>query len=431
MFLAGCSSYGRIENKPISRIAPTDAYSIKNIFETKKHSDDVSLSLAFSGGGSRAAAFAYGVLLELRDTTITLNGKPRRLLDEIDVISSVSGGSFTSAYYGLYGEEIFENFENDFLHRDIQTSLIDGVMNPLHWFSKSGRTDLAVKYYEDTIFHGKKFKDMQRDGAPLIVINATDIGYGVRFSFLQEYFDLLCSDINEFPVARAVTASSAVPVLFNPVVLKNHSECKSGYPDWLMMSEKRLKNDIELSQVVAGLKSYFDYETREYVHFLDGGVSDNLGLRANYEIIEIAGGAKEVLKKLGKKPPHDVIIISVNASTNAKSAMDKTNKSPSMSEIINAMSDTQLHRYNNDTLKLMQVTTRKWAQQLSTPEMPVRNHFIEVTFTDIVEPETLNFINNIPTSFRLDNEQINTLISAGRQLLRNNPDFQAFLNNFN
>jgi hypothetical protein len=71
-------------------------------------------------------------------------------------------------------------------------------MNPLHWFSKSGRTDLAVKYYEEKLFHGKKFKDMQRDGASLIVINATDIGNGVRFSFVQEYFDLLCSNINEF-----------------------------------------------------------------------------------------------------------------------------------------------------------------------------------------------------------------------------------------
>lgn len=64
--------------------------------------------LAFSGGGTRAEALAYGVLEELRDTEVLIDGKPRRLLDEIDLISSVSGGSFTSAYYGLHGDRIFE-----------------------------------------------------------------------------------------------------------------------------------------------------------------------------------------------------------------------------------------------------------------------------------------------------------------------------------
>jgi NTE family protein len=61
------------------------------------------LILAFSGGGTRAAAFAYGVLEELAATPVVLGGRPRRLLDEVDLISAVSGGSFTAAYYGLYG----------------------------------------------------------------------------------------------------------------------------------------------------------------------------------------------------------------------------------------------------------------------------------------------------------------------------------------
>jgi NTE family protein len=64
--------------------------------------------LTFSGGGTRAAALAYGVLETLRDTPIKIDGKTARMLDEVDLISSVSGGSFTSAYYGLHGDGIFE-----------------------------------------------------------------------------------------------------------------------------------------------------------------------------------------------------------------------------------------------------------------------------------------------------------------------------------
>ena len=54
--------------------------------------------LARSGGGSRASALGYGVLEELRRTEVTLNGVKRHLLDEVDVISAVSGGTFPAAY---------------------------------------------------------------------------------------------------------------------------------------------------------------------------------------------------------------------------------------------------------------------------------------------------------------------------------------------
>ena len=66
-----------------------------------QRSSEMGLAVAFSGGGTRAAAFSYGVLEKLRDTWLVINGEETRLLDEIDVISSVSGGSFTAAYYGL------------------------------------------------------------------------------------------------------------------------------------------------------------------------------------------------------------------------------------------------------------------------------------------------------------------------------------------
>lgn len=94
-------------------------------------SGDIGLMLAFSGGGTRAAALAYGVLEELRDTEIVIDGAPRRLLDETDLISSVSGGSFTSAYYGLHGDRIFDDFEEVFLRRNVQGQLIRGLLNPL------------------------------------------------------------------------------------------------------------------------------------------------------------------------------------------------------------------------------------------------------------------------------------------------------------
>lgn len=116
LVLSGCSSYGVIHNQPATATDKGEPYSVSTWAQSKETADFVFI-LNFSGGGTRAAAMAYGVLEELRDTPVTIDGKKRRLLDEVTHISSVSGGSFASSYYGLYGDRIFDDFENDFLKK--------------------------------------------------------------------------------------------------------------------------------------------------------------------------------------------------------------------------------------------------------------------------------------------------------------------------
>lgn len=87
------------------------------------------------------------------------------------------------------------------------------MFNPLRWFTPQGRTCAAARLYDRTIFHGARFADLQRGDRPLVIINSSDFESGDRFAFLQGYFGLLCSDLSSFPIADAVAASSAVPVL--------------------------------------------------------------------------------------------------------------------------------------------------------------------------------------------------------------------------
>jgi NTE family protein len=428
--LAGCASYGVIKNEPLNAPAGGDIYSIRS-FAEKWVSGDTELMLAFSGGGTRAAAFSYGVLKALRDTGVVIEGRSGRLLDEVDYISSVSGGSFTAAYYGLYGDKIFDDFEEVFLRRNVQGKLIRSVLNPLQWFRKSGRTESAINYYEKNVFHGATFGDMKRKGGPLILINTSDLGYGARFSFVQEYFDLLCSDLSSFSVARAVTASSAVPVLFNPVVVENYQDCKETLPDWLVAAEKRALENPELAKMVDDVKSYFKKEKRQYAHFVDGGITDNLGLRTLYENIEIEGGPKMIHEKLNLKPPRRFAAIVVNAFADPQPEMDATNKQPSLAETISSVTNVQIQRYNTATLELMRQSITRWAKELSTQEKTVTPYFIHISFKDIQDAESREFFNQIPTSFSLTDEQVDRLIAAGRELLRNNADFQQFLSDLN
>ena len=182
-----------------------------------------------------------------------------------------------------------------------------------------------------------------------------------------------------------------------------------------------------MTQVVDGLRSYYDKRERRYVHFVDGGITDNTGLRAIYEIVEVAGGMKAFLKKHRRKPPRYFVIIAVNASTDPEPKMDASNKQPSLEETINAVSDVQLHRYNAATLELIEQSMMRWSRELSTPERPITPYFIQVSFRDIKKPAMARFFNRIPTSFSLSEEQVNELTAAGRDLLRNNPDYRRFV----
>ena len=420
MLLAGCATYGRIDNQPLtSAAARQPGYGMSEAASAGRR-DDITLVLAFSGGGSRAAALAYGVLLELRDTHIGANGD-RRLLDEVDAISAVSGGSFTAAYYGLHGDDTFRDFESGFLRRDLTSDVLHRILSPRRWFTPEGRSDAASTLYDGTIFKGATFADLQRRNGPLIVINASDLEGGIRFAFLQEFFDLLCSDLRSYPLADAVAASSAVPVLFEPVVLQNNSGCAAPH------LPQPAEDSPQLQQVVKGLRGYADKQQRHYVHLADGGLTDNLGLRAFQETIDLAGGLRPFLRKIGREPNGHVVVVSVDASGKAAEGLGLERRAPSILRAVDIMSDVQLHRYNAATLEQMQDSLQRWAKDVSTPERKVQPRLVTVALRDVVDEAERERLSRISTNFDLEGGQVDALVAAGRALLRANPEFRGLL----
>jgi len=427
LLLSGCTSYGVVENTPLSDATAAQSYSVRTFMEDWR-TDDNALMLAFSGGGTRAAALSYGVLKELRDTPVASGGQTKPLLDQVHSISSVSGGSFTAAYYGVYGEKIFTDYEEVFLKRDVERGLKAKLFNPLRWFGSTGRTEWAVEYYQEHVFHDATFADMRQPGRPLIVINASDLGCGARFSFIQEYFNLLCSDLSTFPVARAVAASSAVPVVFNPIVVENYASCELGTADSIRTAKQRSAGDARMTLLLDELESYSDKDKRKYAHFVDGGITDNLGLRAVYEIVEVSsGGMAQFTEKYGRQPPRRIVMISVDASARAKSGIDGSTRQPGLMETVGAMSDIQLHLYNVATVELIKETLTRWTDELSTPQRPVEAYFIFLSFKDIKDPKRRAFFNEVPTGLNLTTEQVEGLIEVGGELLRDNPEFRRLL----
>ena len=123
------------------------------------------------------------------------------------VILAFSGGSFTALAYGLYGDKLFDDYERRFLKRNVQGDLRSRFLNPTHWsalWSNGwGRSEMAAQMYDEFLFDGATFGDLDRGDGPLILAMATDISTGSRFTFVQSEFDMICSDLDSVPLARA------------------------------------------------------------------------------------------------------------------------------------------------------------------------------------------------------------------------------------
>ncbi len=432
LVLAGCTSTMTPDNIPIATINEEEGYRRLGT-RTLGSFGDTAILLSFSGGGTRAAAMSYGVMQELRDSLMPTEDGQERLLDQVDVISSVSGGSFTSAYYGLYREKLFTDFEKDFLRLGVQQALIRQLFNPMHWLRSSfkgfDRTEMAIDYYDRMIFRGATFADLEKNGAPFIDINATDLTTGLRFTFTQELFDIICTDLSEYSIARAVTASSAVPVAFPTVVLKNHADqCDiSNTREWELLAEAESKAEGEAqTEIIEGMRSLRDVEQRPYIHLVDGGISDNLGLRAMIDRFEGAGSTGFGRGFLKESLPSNIIIILVNAAVKPDLLIEQTPKKPSVGSTMNAFTSAQMNRYNQETLDRLRKTIEDLEDISRELNRPTNVYFSEVSFDLVKEQEANRLLNRMPTSLELEDTQVDKLIAAGRLLLRHEPEFAKF-----
>jgi NTE family protein len=131
--LGGCAT--RPVNPELAHADPAAGYRYENRSHLQRDHENLVI-LAFSGGGTRAAAFSYGVLEAMRKVEIVdRNGRTRPFLDEVGVIAGVSGGSFTALSYGLYGDKLFGQYERRFLKRDVEGELLRRLFSPIHWGS--------------------------------------------------------------------------------------------------------------------------------------------------------------------------------------------------------------------------------------------------------------------------------------------------------
>jgi NTE family protein len=448
---SGCVQ--RPVNPPLKEHEANAAYEFEHLERNRGKHDDLVV-LAFSGGGTRAAAFSYGVLEALRRIEVTASsGEHYRLLDEVDLITGVSGGSFTALTYGLYGEKIFAEYEQRFLKRDVQSEIVKRTLNPLNWgalWSKGwGRSELAANLYDEILFHGATYADLERVGGPAIVVGSTDLASGSRVVFVPQNFDVMCADLGSFRVARAAAASSAVPVVLSPLTINNYGGgCGYQEPAWLALFTKATKPLRPAGRVLNRLHELEELDNGvedPYLHLVDGAVADNLGLRGVLDSLEMF----EALKTTGVATPLDhvqrLIIFVVNSVSTPRTDWNMAENPPGMLSILTKVSGVPVDRYASESVELLKDIDARWtslreirdaASFLSDQEWRIAEiknapnvdiFTVEVSFAALKDKDERAHLNELPTSFALPAEAVDRLRAAAAKIVLESPDLREAL----
>src|SRR5580700_3902030 len=415
---------------------------------TRPTLDDTVVAVTFSGGGTRAAAFSYGVLQGFDETRVDYGGRAMSLLDQLDFVSGVSGGSVLAAYYGLKKRAAMADFKQRFLlangEEALQTDL--SFLNLAKGLS-GGINDTTgfPRWLDAHLFGGATFKDLNK-GTPEVWINAADIYNRTAFIFADVTFRALCSDLANYPLSLAVAASAAVPVVFAPVVIQNFpGGCPAELPPWV----ERVRNDDTAAPLI---RAYADALERyrsgdiKYVKLLDGGIVDNYGL-AGFTISLLAANTP-----YGPLSPREAVklrrllFMVVDSGRGPSGTWAQTVAGPAGVDLINATSDTAMvssaigsYTSFDTTMDQWRTNLVNWRCHLSEAERsrlgvgPGWNckdvkFFVGRVSFDQLGPDRSAALNAVETRLKLPPDQVDLLISAGRDALKANKVFREFLN---
>lgn len=447
--LSGCGA--TLDNEPLNQILRAQPVPANT---ADSGMDDTLIGLSFSGGGTRAAAFSFGVLKELQRTQIVNGSRDVTLAGEVDFVSAVSGGSVTAAAFALSREKMLRNFREDFLLVNVEASLRTelSLANVVR-ASVGGVNDRTglQDWLDGHLFKGATFGDVMAQGRPILWINASDIYNRTPFVFNQQTFGAICSDLSSFPLSEAVAASAAVPLVFAPVVLKNYApDCAYQTPGWV----SRIAQDAEAPAVLRanaeGIQRYRANEEVQFVKLLDGGLTDNLGLSGL------------VLARLAAEQPYEpltpaeairikrMLFIIVDAGRPPAGDWAQTADGPDAQELILAVSDTAIDANVRGSYDYFRNTVNAWRQALIDYRCGLSRgaarrmggvgagwkcddlafFTARVAFDQMEDQQVRDKLDTIPTRFKLGKGDVDLLIRSAGEILRNDEEYRAFLKTF-
>jgi NTE family protein len=406
--LAACTAWSHVDRPGRAAVGPAPGPG------------RVAVVLALSGGGVRAAALSWGVMQELARLSVPAeDGSPSTLLREVDYVSSVSGGSFAAAYWALHRDDAaaLARFPERFLYVDHERRLAWRAFgNPLNWlrlpFTAYDRTDVAARYYSRLLFGERTYAAL--GPRPRLIVNASDLVTGSRFEFTDEFFSCLGAALADYPIGYAVAASSAYPVGFAAVTLRNFGAPADAC---LTASDRGALQSAHLNPEAllraARKQRFLERERVPYVHLVDGGITDNLGMQGILE--RLTDG--ELSDLLNTRRLAGVVVIAVNAMPAHDVTLGRRAESPGVLQIADQSFGLMLEQASTRTSGLIRAAIDQRRAFEESLGRATRLHYLEIRLSDLQTPARREKLLAVPTRLALPRETVDELMAAGRDLL--------------
>ena len=301
-----------------------------------------NIALGFSGGGFRAASFSLGAISYLHQLTFSdhVHGAEVPLLSKVKYLSSASGGTIVTLLFSLYNKENksfdepgkqleetgFKEFYTKVFHALETDKLLTEVLNTLNddskWKDGKRRNfiNAFAKTYDEYLFNGKTIGDLKRADSQLeeICFNTTEFYRGIlfrqtvhpkvevdiqndQFLFGNFVLNLDHEAAQKLKLSDVLAASSCFPGGFEPIVFPNdflypgigysaedlvrhlNIHLQTGGMDELKflfgeLTEEELNANRKILLADKPDRSKLVFKTIPKIGFMDGGITDNLGL---------------------------------------------------------------------------------------------------------------------------------------------------------
>jgi NTE family protein len=250
-------------------------------------------------------------------------------------------------------------------------------------------------------------------------------------------------------LSRAASASSAVPVVLSAVTLNNYGgTCNWKLPAWAVPFLDGADPPRPAARAIRTLKSiqaYSDSVNRPYLHLVDGGVADNLGMRSVLDTFEVL----EALHESGVRTPFDnlrrIIVFVVNSLSEPPTDWDKHEEPPGTVATMLKSAGTPIDRNSFENVEQLRDIAAKWrtmrlianskamaantdpavAKALRVPQAEI--YAIDVSFAALADKAEFDYLNRQPTTFVLPPEAVDRLRAAAGTIILASPEFQRLL----
>jgi NTE family protein len=258
-------------------------------------------------------------------------------------------------------------------------------------------------------------------------------------------FDAICSDLTSYPIASAVAASAAVPVVFAPVVLQTFpNQCATELPGWIERAQGNPAASPILKEFANAVTRYRNGDT-PYIKLLDGGLVDNYGL-SGFTIARLSAGSP-----YGPLTPQQAVRIRrflflvIDGGRGPSGDWGHTLEGPTGQDLLMAAADTAIDSSVRSSFTAFDRTMSEWRDALVRWRCGLSaaerrryglnegwscndlKFFVGRINFDGLGNERASELNAVPTRFKLPAETVDMVIEAGHQALHANPTFKGFL----